>query len=37
MESISVFFDITKADDFWLKNTNVSRTQWVCHVIYVFF
>ena len=38
MQSISVvFLDITKFADFWLKNTDVSRTQGVCHVIHIFF
>ena len=36
MQSISVFFDITKIADFWWKNADVSRTQGVCHVIYIF-
>ena len=37
MESISVFLDIAKFADFWLKNANVSGTQGVCHGIYVVF
>ena len=37
MQCISVFLDITKADNFQLKNVDVSRTQGVCHVIYMFF
>ena len=37
MQSISGFPDITKTDDFRRKNADVSRTQEVCHVIYVFF
>ena len=37
MQSISVFPDIVKFADFWWKNVDVSRTQVVCHVIYVFF
>ena len=41
MESISVFLDITKVADFWLKKllifADVSRTQEVFHVIYMFF
>ena len=36
MQSISVFLDITKVADFRLKNADVSRTQGVCHVIYIF-
>ena len=36
MQSISVCFDIVKFDDFRYKN-DVSRTQEVCHVIYIFF
>ena len=35
MQSISAFLDITKVADFWRKNA-VSRTQGVCHVIYIF-
>ena len=37
MESISVFLDIAKFADFRLKNADVSRTQGMCHVIYIFF
>ena len=37
IQSISVFLDIAKFADFWWKNANVSRTQAVCHVIYIFF
>ena len=37
MQSISVFADITKFADFGSKNADVNRSQWVCHVIYVFF
>ena len=37
MQSISVFLDITKVTDFRLKNTDVSRTQVVRHVVYIFF
>ena len=37
MHSLSVFFNITKVADFWLKNAGASRTQEVCHVIYIFF
>ena len=34
---ISVFLDITKVVDFQWKNVDVSRTQEVCHVIYILF
>ena len=37
MQSISVFLDVTKIADSWLKNAYVSRTQEFCHVIYKFF
>ena len=37
MQSISVFRDMTKNVDFQVKNTDVSRTQKVYHVIYTFF
>ena len=37
MQSLSVFLDIAKFVDFGWLNANVSRTQGVCHVIYVFF
>ena len=37
MQSKSVFLDIAKAADFGWKNADVSRTQWVSHVIYIFF
>ena len=37
MQSLSVFFDITKIADFWWKNADVSRTQRVCYVIHIFF
>ena len=36
MQSLSAFFDIAKVADFHWKNADVSRTQGVCHVIYVF-
>ena len=36
MQSISVFLDIVKFSDFWWKNTDVSRTQGLCHVIHMF-
>ena len=37
MQSISVFHDIAKFADIWWKNTVVSRTQGVCHVIDILF
>ena len=37
MQSVSVFPDIAKVADLWRKITDVSRTQGVCHVIYIFF
>ena len=37
MQSISVFFDITKFEDFQWKIADVKRTQGVCHVIHIFF
>ena len=37
MKSLSVFLDITKVADFQWENADVSRTQGVCHVIYIFF
>ena len=37
MQSLSVFIDITKVADFWRKNTDVRRTQGVCHRIYIFY
>ena len=37
MQSTSVFFDITKIADYRWKNAEVSRTQGVCHVIYMLF
>ena len=36
MQSISVFLDIKNFADFRWKNTDVSRTQGVCHVIHIF-
>ena len=36
MRSILVFPDILTVTDFQLKNSDVSRIQGVCHVIYVF-
>ena len=37
MQSIPVFPDVTKIADFQWKNADVSRTQGVCHVTFVFF
>ena len=37
MLSIPVFLDVLKIADFRWKNTDVSKTQGVCHMIYVFF
>ena len=37
MQSVSVFLDMTNVADFRRKNADVSRTQEVCHVIYIFF
>ena len=37
MQSLSVFLDITEFADFRLKNADASRTQLVCHIIYIFF
>ena len=37
MQSVSEFVDITKVADFQRKNADVSRTQELCHVIYVCF
>ena len=37
MQSIPVFPDMTKVADFRWKNADVSRTQKVYHVIYLFF
>ena len=34
---MSAFLDITKVPDFRGKIADVSRTQGVCHVIYMFF
>ena len=36
MQSIPVFFDITKFAYFRRKNADVSRTKRVCHVIHIF-
>ena len=35
IQSISVFLDIAKFDDFQGKNADV--TQWVCHMSHIFF
>ena len=35
--SISVFLDVAKFADFWGKNADVSRTQGISHLIYIFF
>ena len=37
MQSISVFLDIAKFADFWLKNADTSKTQGDCHVIDISF
>ena len=37
MQSVSVFLHITKVPDFPRKIADVSRTQEVSHVIYIFF
>ena len=37
MQPISAFLDVTKTADFWWKNSDVSRTEGLCHMIYVFF
>ena len=37
MQPISAFLDVTKITDFWWKNSNVSRTEGLCHMIYMFF
>ena len=34
---LSVFVDIAKLADFRWKNTDVSKTQEVCHVFHIFF
>ena len=36
MQSISIFLDMAKFVDFWWKTADASRTQGVCHVIYIF-
>ena len=35
--NVYLYFDITKVADFCYKNADVSRTQGVCHMIYMFF
>ena len=37
IQSTSVFLDVAKFADFRWKNAGVSRTQGMCHVIYIFF
>ena len=37
MQSVSVFSDKAKFADFRWKNSDVSKTQGVCHVIHIFF
>ena len=37
MQSISVFLDITKFADSQGKNADFSRSQGMCHMIYIFF
>ena len=37
MQSIPLFLDILKIADFPLKDGDASRSQGVCHVIYVVF
>ena len=37
MQSVGVFPGILKIADFRWKNADVSRTQGVCHMVYVFF
>ena len=37
MQSIYAFLDLAKFANFWCKNADVSKTQRVCHVIYIFF
>ena len=37
MQAIPVFSDMLKIRDFRWKNAHVSKTEGVCHVIYVFF
>ena len=37
MQSISVFLDIAKFADFWLKKANVGRTKGMYHMIHISF
>ena len=37
MRSTSVFLDIATFGHLWYKNDDASRTQVVCHMIYIFF
>ena len=37
IQFISIFLDISKFADFQRKNVDVSRTQGVCYMIYIFF
>ena len=37
MQSMSVFSDIAKFDDFRLKNADLSRNQDLCHMTDIFF
>ena len=37
MQSITVFLDITKIADLGQKNVDISRSQGLCHVMYLFF
>ena len=37
MQSISSVLDITTVSDYKWKNADASRTQDMCHVIYIFF
>ena len=36
IQSISVFLNLAKFDDFRLKDADVSRTQGLCYVIHIF-
>ena len=37
IQSKPAFLDVIKFADFQLKNADVSRTQGVCHMSYIFF
>ena len=37
MQSMSVFLDTAKFPGFLGKNDDVSKIQWMCHVIRIFF